>query len=179
MTTDKMTALAVSIHQQNVEAGWWDEWPHKPDRHGTAMALVVSEFSESVEGARKDLMDDHLPQFKMFDVEIADATIRLLDLAGAYEINMLQKRVSYSAEFLGVDLRNKKNHLEAVWRGIVHLTRSSYKEEQVVDGLGACFALAHRYEIDLERIVDAKREYNRHRVDHTRAARDAAGGKRF
>ena len=44
--------------------------------------LIVSEVAEAMEGDRKDLMDDHLPHRKMFEVELADAAIRIFDLAG-------------------------------------------------------------------------------------------------
>jgi hypothetical protein len=46
------------------------------------LALVHSEISEAMQGFRKDLMDDHLPQRKMAEVELADAVIRIFDLAG-------------------------------------------------------------------------------------------------
>ncbi len=48
------------------------------------LMLIVSELAEAMEGDRKNLMDDHLPNRKMFDCEIADAFIRLFDLAGEY-----------------------------------------------------------------------------------------------
>lgn len=47
------------------------------------IALCHSELSEALEGDRKDLMDDHLPHRKMAEVELADAVIRIFDLAGA------------------------------------------------------------------------------------------------
>ena len=72
--------LAVEIHQNNVDAGWWD----KPREKGTLLMLVVSEIAEAMEGERKDLMDDHLPHRKMAEVELADAVIRILDYAGAF-----------------------------------------------------------------------------------------------
>lgn len=60
------------------QAGWHD----KPREVGTMLALIHSEVSEAMEGFRKDLMDDHLPHRKMAEVELADALIRILDLAG-------------------------------------------------------------------------------------------------
>lgn len=71
-------ALQDRIYQQNVKAGWHD----KPREIGTCLMLVTSEIAEAMEGDRKDLMDDHLPHRKMFEVELADAVIRILDLAG-------------------------------------------------------------------------------------------------
>jgi len=44
--------------------------------------LTTSELAEALEGDRKNLMDDKLPQYKMFDVEIVDTFIRLFDIAG-------------------------------------------------------------------------------------------------
>ena len=57
-------------------------WHKKPRETGTMLALIHSEISEAMEGERKDLMDDHLPHRKMFEVELADAVIRIFDLAG-------------------------------------------------------------------------------------------------
>ena len=41
-----------------------------------------------MEGARKNRMDDHLPHRKALEVELADAMIRILDLAGAYQLDL-------------------------------------------------------------------------------------------
>lgn len=60
------------------EAGWHD----KPREVGTMLALIHSEVSEAMEGFRKDLNDDHLTHRKMAEVELADAVIRIFDLAG-------------------------------------------------------------------------------------------------
>lgn len=57
-------------------------WHNKPREIGTMLCLVHSEISEAMEGNRKDLMDDHLPNRKMLEVELADAVIRIFDLAG-------------------------------------------------------------------------------------------------
>lgn len=67
------------IYEQNKQMGWWDN----PREMGTLLCLVHSEISEAMEGDRKDLMDDHLQNRKMVEVELADAIIRILDIAGA------------------------------------------------------------------------------------------------
>lgn len=50
---------------------------------GEMLMLVVSEVSEAMEGHRKSLKDDKLPQYEQIDVELIDASIRIYDLLGA------------------------------------------------------------------------------------------------
>ncbi|WP_221626042.1 nucleoside triphosphate pyrophosphohydrolase family protein [Elizabethkingia meningoseptica] len=71
-------------YNQSKEAGWHD----KPGEIGTMLMLIVSEISEAMEGDRKDLMDDHLPHRKMIEVELADAMIRIGDLAGKLNLDL-------------------------------------------------------------------------------------------
>lgn len=47
------------------------------------LCLTHSEISEAMEGHRKGLADDKLPHRDMIEVELADAVIRIADLAGA------------------------------------------------------------------------------------------------
>mgnify|MGYP000433200522 CR=1 FL=1 len=76
-----LTALAAEIHAANVAAGWWDT-PGKTGLFITKMMLVINELSEAVEGDRKSPTDDHLPQYPLAHVELAEAMIRLLDIEG-------------------------------------------------------------------------------------------------
>lgn len=52
------------------------------------LMLTVSEVSEGMEGFRKGLMDDKLPHRTMLEVELADAVIRIGDLAGALKLDL-------------------------------------------------------------------------------------------
>jgi hypothetical protein len=83
--------LVYTCHNDQVDAGWWhDSITGAPLQRnfGELIALIHSELSEALEGDRKDLMDDKLPQYKMADVEMADVLIRLCDLAGARGVNL-------------------------------------------------------------------------------------------
>lgn len=52
------------------------------------LCLSHSELSEGMEGHRKGKMDDKLPHRPMLEVELADAVIRICDLAGALELDL-------------------------------------------------------------------------------------------
>lgn len=78
--------LVDYFHAKSSAAGWWDENGRdlRADKyvHATKLMLVVTELAEAMEGLRKGLMDDKLPHRKMAEVELADALIRIFDLAG-------------------------------------------------------------------------------------------------
>ncbi|WP_219722944.1 nucleoside triphosphate pyrophosphohydrolase family protein [Komagataeibacter saccharivorans] len=93
--TSAIAAIQKAIHRQNREAGWWD----KPRNHGELLMLIVSEISEAMEGDRKGLMDDHLPHRPMVEVELADAAIRILDMAAGLNLDVagaMAEKLSYN-----------------------------------------------------------------------------------
>lgn len=99
--------LVKEIHEANVEAGWWNDTKTGDGLLkdsfssfviGTKIMLVVTELSEAIEGYRKDLMDDKLPHRKMVEVELADAMIRIMDIAGALEMD-LEGAISEKCQF--------------------------------------------------------------------------------
>lgn len=52
--------------------------------------LIVSEIAEAKEGHRKNLFDGHLPHRSIIEVELADAVIRIADLAGAMGLDLAE-----------------------------------------------------------------------------------------
>ncbi len=99
--------LQKRIYEGNVAAGWWkDIKTGEAYEKGNVMlilsklALVHSEVSEALEGVRKNLMDDKLPHRRMVEVELADAVIRILDLAGheGYDVfGAIEEKLAYNA----------------------------------------------------------------------------------
>lgn len=82
-----LTVLADRVHGANKK--WWiDLDTEQPVQRnvGELLMLAVSELAEALEGHRKNLQDDKLPHRSMFEVEIADCMIRLLDIAGGFEV---------------------------------------------------------------------------------------------
>ncbi len=100
--TAAATLIQQAAHQAAYDAGWW----HDPKtglnyaaecqdgtRFGKALVaeklcLIHSEISEGMEGHRKGRMDDKLPHRSMLEVELADAVIRIGDLAGALGLDL-------------------------------------------------------------------------------------------
>lgn len=85
--------LVDVCHTLARNSGWWDEYDAMPEQYRkyficTKLFLGVSEIVEGLEGFRKGLMDDHLPDRKMLEVELADALIRIGDLAGALGLDI-------------------------------------------------------------------------------------------
>lgn len=94
--------LQFYAHKASADARWWTDPKTGADlkaevlegtRLGKALVaeklcLIHSEVSEAMEGHRKGLMDDKLPRRSMIEVELADAMIRIGDLAGALGLDL-------------------------------------------------------------------------------------------
>lgn len=100
--------LQLVCHKASHGAGWWHDRASDIDlkklvrggypgptyaRFAKALvaeklALIHSEVSEAMEGHRKGLKDDKLPDRPMIEVELADAVIRICDLAGALGLDL-------------------------------------------------------------------------------------------
>lgn len=189
--TDKhvnfINSLSDQIHADCVAAGWWDD----PDRCVfTCLQLVSSEIAEAMEGARKDLWDDHLEGFKMEEVEYADAMIRVLDLGGKLKLNYGLYN-AYAHDYCDVNNHVGKQQLginaviiqlagaiedfahsdNATARSIMNIAYSDLIKSILQVAFNRGFALYEAMELKLE--------YNKTRKDHTREERAKENGKKF
>lgn len=86
-----LDGLSTLCHASAVRVGWYKDpktgWQINRN-FGEVIALMHSELSEALEGARKDLSSDKIPEFTAIEEEFADTLIRLFDTAGALELRL-------------------------------------------------------------------------------------------
>ena len=106
-----ISALSHKCHKASLDAGWWEDWSVIADETlrekiqmleiASKLCLVHSEISEALEGHRKQLADDKLPHRRMLEVELADALIRIFDIAGRLELKLgdaLAEKLRFNAQ---------------------------------------------------------------------------------
>lgn len=111
--------LKYYCHKAN-EKWWFDletgqdvrTWPEAQWKAwvGAKLMLVVSEVAEAMEGWRKGVNDDHLPHRPMIEVELADAVIRIGDLAGGLNLDLggaIAEKMAYNAQRADHKIENR------------------------------------------------------------------------
>lgn len=86
----KINELRDVCFNEAYKNGWHtDEAGNLLDKNkGEMISLIHSEISEALEGERRDLMDNHLIDRKMAEVEMADAIIRIMDYCGRWNYDI-------------------------------------------------------------------------------------------
>lgn len=179
--------LSITIHKDNITAGWWHdiETGEPLDRNiGELLCLVHSELSEGYGGFALSINDDKLPHLPMMWVEVGDACIRAYDILGHYD--------NVKCSFLESEITD----LPAGWitiqdtflvlHSLVSMSMEGFRKSNIVKGkmhliqfLDECFKFADRQGVDLLSIISQKRLYNKQRADHKPENRRLSDGKKW
>ena len=112
-TIKSVEHLQDLCHDASTSAGWWTDLQNdKPllesaehagfrnELIACKLMLITSEIGEAMEGLRTNAQDDKLPNRPMMEVELADALIRIFDLAGAMQFDLagaVQEKLLFNA----------------------------------------------------------------------------------
>ena len=109
-----LTGVVQRCHADANNAGWWTdiETGKAANRNvPEALMLIVTEIAEACEAHRKDLYDQHLPKRKGIEVELADAVIRICDLAGGLNLDIgsaVAEKLQYNRSRVDHMIENRK-----------------------------------------------------------------------
>jgi hypothetical protein len=196
--------FAEVCHKQSVAAGWWTDIK-TCERLGRSvpelLALIHSELSEALEGLRKGKMDDHLPHYQSVTVELADAAIRIGDIAKSQELpielaigSVLNVTGGYANVLMQMAERPSDNiayihaavsSAHGAWRGCkapladrLPNTVNAFTGYLAV-AIIMIAAMAEKHGLDLPGAIVEKLQYNANRADHKIENRLLEGGKKF
>lgn len=172
------------VHEANVKAGWWSnietgesilDTRNRPEM----LCLITSELCEAVIDGYSP--DSHLPQFPAVQVEVADAAIRILDLAGADGVDLEagnKNRIVFlgdlTKDMMMITILISSYALEGVRKGNTELYHKSLS-----DAYAVLWRFADVYQFDLKEAIETKMAYNAQRADHKIENRLAEGGKKI
>lgn len=168
-----LNELSKSVHAANIK--WWQDietgQPIKRNRL-ELLALAISEVSECLEGERRNLMDDKLPNRKMAEVEMADAYIRLLDFSGGFKYELWEESLQ------GGVSDNKGEALFRIMEAISKIS-GTHVAHWISVSLAHIRDYCVKHGYDLDGAMAEKMAFNSKRSDHKHEARKIAGGKQF
>lgn len=113
--------LVNMCHTAARNGGWWTNLDTGQPLHrnkGEMLMLIVSEISEAMEAARKQLMDDKLPNRPGLEVELADAVIRICDFCGGFDLDLsgaILEKLDYNARRPDHKISNRKKSGGKKW----------------------------------------------------------------
>ena len=180
MNFDQLNALAKEIHTVDNHK-WWHtkEGVRLARNKGELLMLMVSEVAEAMEGERKNLMDDKLPKRRMAEVEMSDVKIRLLDYAAGFNIILESALPVEMTENKAECLMRITGAINSTYLYASEIIDQSLEAYNLSSVLASCHAYCDKFGYDIDGAMAEKRAFNKVRVDHTYAAREAAGGKAF
>ncbi len=88
MFRDTFNSVAKQLHTTSVEKGFWFEGEKRDIAQ--LLLLIHCEVSEATEAERRDLMDDHIPEFSGLEAELADVIIRVMDIAQGKKLRVVE-----------------------------------------------------------------------------------------
>jgi NTP pyrophosphatase (non-canonical NTP hydrolase) len=121
LIAEGVDALVALCHGKAIEGGWWTDLAtgERKDRNkGELLMLIVSEISEAMEAARKNLNDDKLVHRNGVEVELADAVIRICDFAGAYGYDLsgaILEKIDYNSKRADHKIENRVKEGGKAW----------------------------------------------------------------
>ena len=98
MVNQEISHLVNECHKTAIEKGWWKQREEIEKIPGgvqqvqlALLMLVNTELSEAAEAIRHaNPPDDKVPAFTGLEAELADATIRIFDMAGRYNLRLAE-----------------------------------------------------------------------------------------
>lgn len=109
---ENINKICKNIYLANKEKGFWEDRENLEKKYSEStlefvkkaskaqmLALIHSEISEALEADRKNLMDDKLSHRTGLEVELADAVIRIFDMAGGLEMDLggaIEEKLNYN-----------------------------------------------------------------------------------
>lgn len=166
---------------------WWrDLKTNEPIARddGELFMLMASELAEAMEGERKNLDDDKLPQFKMAGVEMCDFAIRIIDYAPRRGLVLTDLYDEAAERFPWVKVTPESNRAGVIW-GMNKRLVMAYNDDPGMQARSLSFLIADArhycrvFGYPFEEAYEAKVQYNIIRADHKHENRLKDDGKKF
>ncbi len=157
--------LAVQVHEDNVKKGFWPGGVEARNV-GELLALVHSEVTEAYDAALACANDDKLTDLPGFDVEIADAMIRLLDASAAYGADIDN---SFAGDYITpyTSLEQDMMEIHAHLSGALESNRKGRADgfkDNITSAFRVCAQVYHKWgRSSVIEVINRKLAYNRSR----------------